>query len=125
MIRLGVMWESVETAPGVYDQTYLASVNSLVDKLGKNGIYTIVDAHQDLFSRLNCGEGVPSFYIEDLPHECPFSPTGIIFDMVGRCKSIASYNFTKDKNGWPLTDECKKHPFEHLYTAPEVAASFA
>lgn len=33
---------------------------------------TIVDNHQDLFSRVTCGEGVPSFYVPtDIDHECP------------------------------------------------------
>jgi len=45
IIRLGVMWESVETSPGVYNHTYLEEVDKLVTKLGQHGIYTIVDAH--------------------------------------------------------------------------------
>ena len=34
----------------------------IVRLLGLKGIYTIIDAHQDMFSRLFCGEGVPIFY---------------------------------------------------------------
>jgi len=45
LIRLGVMWESVETAPGVYDDVYLGKINDLINKLGDAGIYTIVDDH--------------------------------------------------------------------------------
>jgi endoglycosylceramidase len=33
-VRLGVMWEAVESAPGVYDETYLDEVESLINKLG-------------------------------------------------------------------------------------------
>ena len=50
-VRLGVMWEAVERSPGVYDVDYLNKVNTLIDKLGKRGIYTLVDAHQDVFAR--------------------------------------------------------------------------
>jgi endoglycosylceramidase len=34
-VRLGVMWEAVETAPGVYNETYLDEVDQLITKLGK------------------------------------------------------------------------------------------
>ena len=62
LVRLGVMWESVETAPGVYNQTYLDEIDKLITKLGEKGIYTLVDAHQDLLARIACGEGMPNFY---------------------------------------------------------------
>jgi hypothetical protein len=39
------MWEAVETSPGVYNETYLAEVDKLINKLGDKGIYTLVDAH--------------------------------------------------------------------------------
>ena len=44
-VRLGVMWEAVETSPGVYNETYLDEVEKLINKLGKKGIYVQVDAH--------------------------------------------------------------------------------
>ena len=44
-VRLGVMWEAVESAPGLYNDTYLDEVDDLIKKLGENGIYTLVDAH--------------------------------------------------------------------------------
>ena len=39
------MWEGVETAPGIYNLTYLQVINELINKLGQKGIYTLVDAH--------------------------------------------------------------------------------
>jgi hypothetical protein len=39
------MWEAVETAPGVYNQTYVDEIDKLITKLGKAGIHTLVDAH--------------------------------------------------------------------------------
>jgi endoglycosylceramidase len=45
LVRLGVMWEAVETAPGVYNQTYLDEIEKLINQLGDKGIYTMVDAH--------------------------------------------------------------------------------
>ena len=56
MVRLGVIWEAVERQPGVYDMEYLEKVEEIINTLGENGIYTMVDAHQDAFSRNFCGE---------------------------------------------------------------------
>lgn len=44
-MRLGVMWEGVEQERGVYNDTYLDELTSLVDRLGEAGIYTLIDAH--------------------------------------------------------------------------------
>jgi len=69
LVRLGVMWEGIETAPGVYNETLLDKYLNLVNKLGAHGIFTIIDSHQDLFSRVTCGEGVPVFYVRELDYE--------------------------------------------------------
>jgi endoglycosylceramidase len=66
VVRLGVIWEAVETSPGVYDQVYLDTYERIINKLGERGIYTILDSHQDMFSRILCGEGVPVFYAKNL-----------------------------------------------------------
>ncbi len=65
-VRLGVMWEGVERQAGVYDTEYLAKVDALITRLGEAGIYTLVDAHQDVFARTICGEGVPDFYAKEV-----------------------------------------------------------
>lgn len=65
-MRLGVMWEAVETAPGVYNETYLEEINKLINKLGEKGIYTLVDSHQDVLARTICGEGMPNYYAKEI-----------------------------------------------------------
>jgi len=45
IVRLGVMWEAVETSPGQYNETYISEINDLINALGDKGIYTLVDAH--------------------------------------------------------------------------------
>jgi endoglycosylceramidase len=124
LVRLGVTWESVETIPGQYNMTYLDEMDKLINRLGERGIYTMVDAHQDLFSRKTCGEGFPTFYVNDLSSECPHDIPGFFFWLTGNCKSIKSYNFTLDENGLPLIEECVKTFFIKYYTAPEVCSSF-
>ena len=66
LVRLGIIWESVERKEGEYDYDYLSKMKEIVNKLGENGIYSIIDAHQDVFARNFCGEGVPAFYTEKI-----------------------------------------------------------
>ena len=97
-VRLGVMWEAVETAPGVYNSTYLDECNELITAMGDKGIYTLVDAHQDVFARSICGEGVPNFYATDelLSHSCDDNLIEDAAWLVGACKSIKDYGFRYD-----------------------------
>ena len=125
-MRLGVMWEAVERTKGVFNMTYLEEINKLINKLGEKGIYTLVDAHQDVFARRTCGEGVPDFYAtnDSLKHHC----TGVIlpwmFYLFGLCKPMALYNFRYDENGNPLIEDCVKNNFAVYYSSPEVNSAF-
>ena len=114
-VRLGVMWEAVEVSVGVYDTNYLDNVNILVNQLGEAGIYTLIDVHQDLWARTNCGEGMPNFYarrvLPDEPH-C-FGPIldkflKPILNTFGLCKSILhDYGYRIDpETGDPLIEDC-------------------
>ena len=97
IVRLGVMWESVEKSPGVYDTAYLDKMDALINKFGDYGIAVIVDNHQDLFSRKLCGEGVPHFYTpEDVDHKCPWGIVGTFFRLAGRCVPLESYGMQTD-----------------------------
>lgn len=127
IVRLGVIWEAVEKAPGVYDMNYLDEIELIVDRLARQGIYTIIDSHQDIFSKMLCGEGVPTFYFPDwntLDHECPWSPVGLLFSAFGNCKPFASYQVPADEKGFPVSKECNKRNFLQMYTSPEVASAF-
>jgi endoglycosylceramidase len=61
VVRLGVIWAAVEPEPGVIDTAYLASIKQTVQTLADNGIYTIVDMHQDNYSTTFGGEGAPTW----------------------------------------------------------------
>eukprot|EP00347_Sterkiella_histriomuscorum_P001400 403372181 len=124
MVRLGVMWESVEVAPQRYNMTYLNEVNNLINRMGEKGIYTMVDAHQDLFSRMTCGEGMPAFYATELDDHCAWNIPGQVFKLFGQCKTLDDYGIRKDPNGWRNLDDCLKTSFIKYYTSPEVASSF-
>ena len=112
-VRLGVIWESVEIAPGVYDYEYLDKIENIINTLGENGIYTMVDAHQDVFCRFFCGEGVPFFYVKEMgfDEKCDASALTRILDLVGVCKTLSDFEFRFDENGLPLIEDCVKHNF--------------
>jgi endoglycosylceramidase len=116
-VRLGVIWEAIEKAPGVYDDEYLDKVEQIINTLGENGIYTMVDAHQDVFSRQFCGEGVPYFYVNEMGYDkkCDASALTRILDFVGVCKTIEDFNFRFDENGLPLIEDCVTHNFQDYH----------
>ncbi|WP_139829023.1 cellulase family glycosylhydrolase [Mycobacterium riyadhense] len=63
-MRLGVIWKAVEPQPGVYDDTYLASIAQTVQILAANGIVSLLDFHQDLYNELFQGEGAPDWAVQ-------------------------------------------------------------
>ena len=126
MVRLGVIWESVEREPGVYDMEYLDKVEEIINKLGENGIYTMVDAHQDAFARNFCGEGVPHFYVNQLSYdtECSASLVTQFLGFTGTCKTLSYFSFNFDENGLPLIDDCKKHSFIEYHFLAEFSSAY-
>jgi len=61
IVRLGVLWSgTVPTQRGVINSTYLSVITNLSVTLHDDaGIYTLIDAHQDLFSPSFCADGAP------------------------------------------------------------------
>ncbi len=51
LIRLGIFWDAVEPEPGTIDFTYLDEILRLVRAAASQGIYVILDMHQDLFAQ--------------------------------------------------------------------------
>src|SRR6201996_8614951 len=63
-VRVGVIWSDLEPEPGVFDTTYLNSIEQTVQTLGSHGIYSIIDFHQDAYSTAFGGEGAPAWATE-------------------------------------------------------------
>jgi endoglycosylceramidase len=116
-VRLGVMWEAVEREPGVYDDDYLNKIEDLINEMGEAGIYTLVDAHQDVFARTMCGEGIPDFYAKEVIGSSPscVSPTidallKPLYDFMGICLDLNDFGYRIDENGDPLIEDCLTVP---------------
>ncbi len=69
VVRLVLNWSQLEPEPGVYDQTYLDRVAQVVGWAGQQGIYVVLDIHQDQYSRFIL-PGTPA----QLPSGC--APSG-------------------------------------------------
>lgn len=65
VVRLGIMWPGVEPGRGSVNSTYLKVMRSIVGKLHSAGIYTLLEFHQDLYASQFCGEGLPSWILDD------------------------------------------------------------
>ena len=51
LIRYGIFWDAVEPAPGKIDEEYLSKVKEIVVWAEEQGIYVMLDMHQDLFAQ--------------------------------------------------------------------------
>ncbi len=84
MVRLGILWKGIEPGtlapnspqictpglPGHANQwnasiakSYISKVKETVDLLGKYGIFSLVDMHQDVYNEMFAGEGAPNWAV--------------------------------------------------------------
>jgi endoglycosylceramidase len=50
-IRLPVNWSQLEPTPGVYSTAYINRITQVVQWAGEQGIYVLIDMHEDSYSR--------------------------------------------------------------------------
>jgi endoglycosylceramidase len=65
VVRLGVIYAAVEPQPGSYDDAYLAGIARTVATLGRQGVYSLLDFHQDQYNERFHGEGFPDWAVQD------------------------------------------------------------
>ncbi|KAF3910766.1 hypothetical protein ABW20_dc0100826 [Dactylellina cionopaga] len=96
LVRLGVHWAGVEPERGDYNQTYLDITAGIIKKFQDNGIYTLVDQHQDVWGAQICGHGAPLWFVKHdwvVPeHRMPVPQKLKPFDVVNGIPSDADCN---------------------------------
>ena len=65
VVRLGVDFQGLLPEPGRVQRAYIEDLASTVDALGRRGIYTLLDFHQDGFSPKYNGNGFPDWWAID------------------------------------------------------------
>ena len=66
------MWPGVEPQQGKINTTYLSAMNDVINALGAQGVYTIVDLHQDLLHPLLWSLALPALWVAAVQpaHSC-------------------------------------------------------
>ena len=64
-VRLGLIYKAIEPQPGHYDDAYLQRIENTVNTLGRHGIVSLLDFHQDMYNEKFQGEGWPDWAVRD------------------------------------------------------------
>jgi len=73
VVRLGVLHSGVEPSPGNYDESYLDRIEESVALLGRHGIFSLLDFHQDIYGPVFTGDGLPPW--ATLTDNLPLKPS--------------------------------------------------
>ncbi|MCC6144190.1 MAG: cellulase family glycosylhydrolase [Candidatus Hydrogenedentes bacterium] len=81
-IRLLIFWAAVEPEPGVYDDAYLEEVAAFAKLAERQGLFVILDMHQDLWGGgIRGANGAPAWatLTDGLPHVKPRGPWSVAY----------------------------------------------
>ena len=126
-VRLGITWESIEREEGHYDLEHLEKMSDIVKKLEENGIDVLIDAHQDMFARVFCGEGAPMFHTKklDVEKHCESNILSRIFKLLTACIPLEKHGWSYDEEGLPLVGDCRnKGNFMDYHRSPELTTIY-
>ncbi len=96
-IRLGVSWRALEPARGSIDAAYVARVRTLVRRAGDEGLWVLIDMHQDLWSERFGGNGAPDWATFDDGQ--PFVPTPFPFAYLQPAVGRSFTSFWANRDG--------------------------
>lgn len=64
-VRFLVSWEALEPQDGAYDRAYLEALLQHVRDAHRQGLWMVIDFHQDLYNRKYGGNGFPHWAVRD------------------------------------------------------------
>ncbi|MGO8815375.1 MAG: glycoside hydrolase family 5 protein [Terriglobia bacterium] len=86
-IRLIIIWDGLEPQPGHFDRAYLDSIAQRVAWAKAQGLYVLLDMHQDLYS-VKFSDGAPAW--ATLDEGQPFTPTAVWSDAYDTSPAVQS-----------------------------------
>ena len=122
-VRLLVSWPGTEPTRGEYDEDYLSRLEGIVNALGEADIVSLLDMHQDLFSPMTCGNGVPDWAahappLRPLTNDSAYAPLAfpapVGLDVPQRNEST----------GYPTHKYCSERFFAEYYLSSETGVAF-
>jgi endoglycosylceramidase len=123
LIRLGVMWPGlVPEQMGLVDRQYVHRVRQLIRLCEENGVYVVIEPHQDELHPTLCGEGVPNWWaasfapITDFPVPVQATPFGKNPPGRALCDTHTSFDYI-----W--THDCAA-AFQRLYESSKEIEDF-
>jgi len=115
VIRFYTSWMGVNPkSENEIDQNYLAQLSTAVQMMENQGIYALLDCHQDVLSRYFCGEGAPDWITQKLGDN-------ILKSFPFPLKTNMS---RESDTGYPILEDCYKNPFFHYYLSEAVMHGF-
>jgi hypothetical protein len=89
-LRFLISWEGLEhKGPKQYDQEYLDYIEEILTIATTYGFYTIIDCHQDVWSRMSGGSGAPGW---------TFEKVGLDFTKFDACEAAYVMQYRYDPN---------------------------
>ncbi|OAQ99048.1 hypothetical protein LLEC1_02481 [Akanthomyces lecanii] len=115
IVRLGHHWAGAEPARGQYNQTFLDIMKQQTKLAEEQGIYVLVDVHQDVLAKQLCGHGVPNWFVKK----------GWITGFRRFPFPLKLTSFTTDSNGFPSPEsQCNSIDWSLSYATVAVGNAF-
>lgn len=110
-IRLGAMWPGTQpNSSAAVDAAYLGRLLSTVEFAGAAGVFSLLDAHQDVMSAQTCGEGLPGWAAADFASGSKAFPLPL----------NGGVPYTVNGSGIPSAADCAKLPWARYYVSDAV-----
>lgn len=64
-VRFLIFWDALEPNPWEINDSYLDRVEEFLDLFAQEGMYVVLDMHQDVYSKVFCCDGAPAWAVID------------------------------------------------------------